>query len=338
MAKPIGRSASSAFFFSLPRPQAFAYGGQAVIEGVMMRGPRSFAVAVRRGDGSILVDRQLLPAWAARRGPGGWPLVRGVLALVEALVLGIRVLSFSAGVAAEGEGEELGRGEMALALLLAVGLAVGLFVVLPALAGHWSAVRLGPWGQNLLEGGLRLAVFLGYLAAIARLQEVRTLFAYHGAEHKVIHCWEAGAGLDPVAAQAFPRLHPRCGTSFVLLVMLVAVLLYSLIPVSGLAVRMAVRVGLLPLVAGLSYEVLRWSARLQDRWPVRMLIAPGLGLQKMTTREPDRDQLEVAAAALEAVLADENSDGTKEVCDGRPSRPGCTEPGAAGESGRASGS
>jgi uncharacterized protein YqhQ len=279
----------------------------------MMRGPQSFAVAVRRADGSILVDRQPLPAWAVRRGPGGWPLVRGVLALVEALVLGIRVLTFSAGVAAEEEGEELGRGEMALALLLAVGLAVGLFVVLPALAGHWSAARLGPWGQNLLEGSLRLAVFLGYLAGIARLQEVRTLFAYHGAEHKVIHCWEAGAGLDPGAARAFSRLHPRCGTSFVLLVMLLAVLLYSLVPVSSLGTRIAVRVGLLPLLAGLSYEVLKWSARVQDRWPAKILIAPGLGLQKMTTREPDRDQLEVAAAALKAVLAEEDQNGAKEV-------------------------
>ncbi|MCR4419523.1 MAG: DUF1385 domain-containing protein [Clostridia bacterium] len=307
------RSASSAFFFCRPPSDTFAYGGQAVIEGVMMRGPDAFAVAVRRADGSIAVNRQPLPSWAVRRGPAGWPLVRGVLALLESLVLGVQVLTYSAEVAADEEGETLGREEIALALLLAVGLAVGLFVVIPAFLGHWSATRMGPWGQNLLEGVLRLVIFLGYLGGISRLAEVRTLFAYHGAEHKVIHAWESGAGLDPAAAGSFPRLHPRCGTSFVLLVMLLAVLLYSVVPVSGLGSRIAVRVGLMPALAGISYEVLRWSARAKNRWPVRLLIAPGLGLQKMTTREPDRDQLQVAAVALEAVLAKQGESAGEEV-------------------------
>jgi uncharacterized protein YqhQ len=302
MGKAFRRSPSSAFFFFLGKA-SFQYGGQAVIEGVMMRGPESLAVAVRRQDGSILVERQPVPAWVRRYPCLKWPLVRGIVALLESLVVGVQVLTYSAGVAAEGEGEELSRGEIALALLLATGLAVFFFVVLPAIFGHWSAGRLGPLGQNMVEGLLRLGLFLGYLLAISRLSDIRRLFAYHGAEHKVIHAWEAGAGLQPETAGKFSRLHPRCGTSFFLLVFLLAVLLYSLVNTPGLAFRIMARLGLLPVLAGVSYELLKWSGRHAGSPPVRLLIAPGLWLQRITTREPDAGQLEVAAAALTAVLA-----------------------------------
>lgn len=281
---------------------SFQYGGQAVIEGVMMRGPETLAVAVRRRDGSILVERQPVPAWPRCHPLLQWPLVRGTVVLLESVVVGIRMLTYSASVAAEEEGEELSRGEIVLSLFLGLSLGIFFFVVLPALFGQWSVGYLGSLGQNILEGVLRLGLFLGYLWIVSRLAEIRRLFAYHGAEHKVIHAWEAEAALEAEAAARFSRLHPRCGTSFLLLVFVLAVLLYSLFDTSGLAARIATRVGLLPVLAGISYELLKWSGRHTASAPVRCLIAPGLWLQRLTTREPDKGQLEVAVAALTAVL------------------------------------
>lgn len=270
----------------------------------MMRGPDALAVAIRRQDGSIFVEKKPVPAWTRRYRFLRWPLIRGTVALLESLVVGIQMLTYSANVAVEEEGEELGSREIALALVLAVGIAAFFFVVVPALLGHWSAARYGPVGQNLLEGGLRFGLFLAYLLAISRLNDIRRIFAYHGAEHKVIHAWEAGAALKAEIAGRFSRLHPRCGTSFILLVFILAVLLYSLVNTQSFAARLAARLALLPLLAGVGYEVLKWSGRHAASRPVKVLIAPGLWLQKLTTREPDVGQLQVAIAALEAVLAE----------------------------------
>jgi len=303
MVKAGKRSARSAFFlFSGKAP--FQYGGQAVIEGVMMRGPENLAVAIRRPDGSILVEKRPVPAWTRRYRFLGWPFIRGLVALLESLVLGIQLLTYSANVAVEEEGEELGSGEIVLAIILAVAIATAFFVVVPALLGQWSAVRFGPIGQNLLEGGLRFGFFLVYLLAISRLKDIHRLFAYHGAEHKVIHAWEAGAALQAEAASRYSRLHPRCGTSFILLVFILAVLLYSLVSTPSFIARVVTRLALLPVLAGVGYELLKWSGRHAKSRPVQALIAPGLWLQRLTTREPDAAQLQVAIAALQAVLAE----------------------------------
>jgi uncharacterized protein YqhQ len=225
-----------------------------------------------------------------------------VVALLESVVIGIKALFYSASVAAEEEGEELGTKELVLALVLAAGLAGLFFVVVPSLLGHFSAGRFGPLGQNLLESAVRLGLLVGYIGAISVMDDVRRLFAYHGAEHKVIHTWEAGAALEAESAKAFSRLHPRCGTSFVLVVLVLAVFFYSLVDAESLAERLLIRASLLPLLAGVGYEVLKWSSRRAFRAPLRFLIVPGLALQRLTTREPDERQLEVAIAALEAVL------------------------------------
>ncbi len=281
-------------------------GGQAVIEGVMMRGPRRTAVAVRRPDNSIVVRQQEAVPWGERWPILKLPFVRGTVAVAEALALGIDALMYSANQAVEDEGEQLTRGQMSLTMAVSVVLAVGLFVVLPTWLIHYleSAVKAS-FTLNLLEGLVRLGILAAYIVGISLLPDIRRVLQYHGAEHKVIHAWEAGDDLTVERARRYSTLHPRCGTSFLLLLALISVFLFAFTGWPNLWERLAVRLGFFPVVAGLAYEAIRLAGRRsRGGCPVwlRPFIAPGLWFQKLTTREPDDGQLEVAIAALEATL------------------------------------
>lgn len=280
----------------------FQYGGQAVIEGVMMRGPDTRAIAVRRPDQSIVVDEKPVGSLTRRVPVLKWPLVRGVVVLIESLVLGIEALTFSAGQAV-GEEEELTAKEIFITVGIALGLAVLLFAVLPTAAAHLlNRVAPGSLAQNLLEGLFRIAIFLAYVAAIGQVGDIRRVFQYHGAEHKVINAFEAGEELTVEKVQRHSTLHPRCGTSFLLIVLAVSILLFSLLGKQVLWWRILSRVLLLPVVAGIGYELVKLSGRYAAVPLCRVLIAPGLWLQKMTTSQPDDGQVEVAIAAFGAVL------------------------------------
>lgn len=279
-------------------------GGQAVVEGVMMRGADRWAVAVRLPDGSIDVTVEAAPRWGDR-----WsrvPVVRGVVALAESLTLGLRALTWSAARQADEEGVPVGRGQLAATVAVAVAVFSGLFIVLPAVASKGAGNLLpNRVAFNVFEGVLRLGLFLGYIALIGRMADVRRVFEYHGAEHKAIAAFERGAPLTPEAAQRFTTEHVRCGTNFLLLVMVLAILAHTLVGRPGWAVLVASRLLFVPVVAGLAYEVIRFAACRMGNRLVRALMAPGLALQRLTTREPSLDQLEVAIASLRAVLTDD---------------------------------
>ena len=284
---------------------AFNYGGQAVIEGVMMRGPATRAVAVRRPDETIIVDQKPVRNPAERFPFLKWPFLRGLVILVDSLVIGIDALTFSASQAV-GEEEELTAKEIFFTVATALLLGVLLFIVLPTAATHYFAAGVkGSIGQNLVEGVVRVAIFLIYVFGISLMKDIQRVFQYHGAEHKVINAFEAGEELTVENAQKYSTFHPRCGTSFLLIVMVVSILVFSL---SGhdeiLWWRIMSRVILMPLVAGISYELLKLSGKYYQALWCRILIAPGKWLQKITTREPDDRQVEVAISALEAVLKD----------------------------------
>lgn len=281
------------------------YGGQAVIEGVLIRGRTRAAVAVRTPDGRIVVREIPLNSLLYRARWARLPFLRGLTALWDALVLGTRALMWSADVAArEGDGEGGFDGPLAwgtLAFSLLVG--VGLFVLLPSFAAKW----LDRWGATpvvigVVEGLIRLALVVGYIWLIGRSREVARVFAYHGAEHKVINACEAGAPLTPESVQRFSRYHLRCGTSFILYVVLVSILLFSPIYFPNVLLHLASRLVLVPAVAMVAYELIRLSAARPHHPLLRVFIVPGLWLQGLTTREPSPDMVEVAIAALRPVL------------------------------------
>ncbi|AET70913.1 putative metal-dependent enzyme [Desulfosporosinus orientis DSM 765] len=279
------------------------YGGQAVIEGVMMRGAHESAIAVRLPNGEIEVMRMKLNSWTGRP-LLRQPFLRGFVALVDSLIVGIRSLTFSANRSMGQEcGEELSFWEMALTVGFALSLGLLLFVGLPTGVAHLFQGRVtGSVWQNLLEGAIRLVVFFLYILLISRLKDIQRVFQYHGAEHKAIFTHEAGQDLTVENARSFPRLHPRCGTSFLLIVVVVSIFVFAFVGLYPLWWRLLSRMLLMPLVAGIAYEVLKFSSRnIESRW-LRWLFVPGLLLQKLTTREPDDAQLEVALAALKGVL------------------------------------
>jgi uncharacterized protein YqhQ len=282
-------------------PEPRYVGGQAVMEGVMMRGATTWAVAVRLPSGEIRTEVNEAPAWARR-----WakvPLARGVATLVESMALGVRALTWSADQSLAPE-ERLSRGAMGGTVAFALLFFSGVFIVLPALAARGLGWLLDSGlAFNLFEGTLRLAMFLGYVALIGRMPDIRRVFMYHGAEHKAIAAYEHDVEMTPESAQRFSTAHVRCGTNFLLTVMVVTILLYSVFGRPGWLVLVASRLLLIPLVAGLSYEVIRFAAKnMRRRW-VALAMKPGLALQKLTTREPTLDQLEVAIASLKAVLS-----------------------------------
>jgi uncharacterized protein YqhQ len=277
-------------------------GGQAVIEGVMMRGPHTWAVAARRPDGEIVTTDDAVPAWARR--PKDIPVVRGMVALVETMSLGLRALRWSAGVE-KGEDDEDAPPARSLALATVVTLAVfvAVFAVVPAAVARSLDFVVGDSTLAFIitEGVVRLGLFLGYILAIGRSPAIRRTFEYHGAEHMVIAAFEHAEDLTVAAARRYSTRHARCGTDFLLLVVVVAILVFSFVGEASWPVLVLTRILGLPIVAGLAYEVLRLAKRRPDSRVVKVLTAPGLALQALTTRPPDDAQIEVAIAALEAV-------------------------------------
>ena len=287
---------------------AFHYGGQAVIEGVMIRGSKHMAVAVRAPSGRIVVHSEALPAGLYNSSLGKLPFVRGLTMLWDQLVLGVRSLMFSADVALEEEDVEFGGAMMWGTVLVSLLLGVGLFVVVPMLlVGLVDRYITTPLFSNLAEGLVRLLFFFAYLAAIGRLPDIKRVFAYHGAEHKTVNAYEAGVPLTPGDVQAFTTVHTRCGTSLVLTVLVLFVLLSSLIGRPPLVWRLLSRLALVPVVAALSYELMKLSVRNQQNPLIKLLVTPGLWLQRLTTREPQEGMLEVAIAALQRALAEDSA-------------------------------
>ncbi len=276
-------------------------GGQAVIEGVMMRGPKDVATAVRDPNGRIQVETHPVSSIADRYPIFKKPMLRGTVSLVESLVLGLRSLSYSAKMAGD-EDEQLTDKEMAGTIIFALVLASILFIAIPTgAAKFFHFITDDPMFLNLMEGFLRLAIFLAYIGGISRMKDIRRVFQYHGAEHKTIHCYEAGLPLTVANVQRFSRLHPRCGTNFLLIVMLVSIFVYAFLGWPSLIERIVSRILLLPVVAGISYELIRFAGRTTN--PVALkLIKPGLWLQYLTTRPPQDDMVEVAIESLKAVL------------------------------------
>jgi uncharacterized protein YqhQ len=282
-------------------------GGQAVLEGVMMRGPRNWAVAVRKPDGEIAQVARSIDPLMARHWSLRLPVVRGVVALGESLAIGFRALSVSANYAAqeeqEGDGEpaEIGRWALAFAFLVAIGFALMMFKVGPALLTDLLPISNGGWFV-LVEGLIRVTVFVAYLTVLSLIPSLRRVFQYHAAEHKAINAYEAGDELTPENAQRHSLIHPRCGTAFLLWVMVVSVFVYALIGRPPLLWLVGSRIILLPVIAGIAYELIRFAGKHSDNRILMTLLAPGLWLQRLTTREPTLDQLEVSIKALKEVL------------------------------------
>lgn len=276
-------------------------GGQAVVEGVMMRGESTWAIAARRPDGEITVDVREVPNWAEKY--RDVPIVRGVTGLAESLGLGYRALMWSANQQMSEE-ERVSEKAMGWTIVIAATFFSALFIVIPAFAGKGLS-HLFHGSFPIVEGVVRLGLFVGYLLAVGRLKDIRRVFQYHGAEHKAIAAFENDVELTPETAQQFSTAHVRCGTNFLLIVMVVAVFVYSLIPRPNLWFVIGSRIVLMPVIAGLGYEVIRLAAKNMNRPWVRVLMRPGLWLQRLTTREPDLDQLEVAIASLRAVFTAE---------------------------------
>jgi uncharacterized protein YqhQ len=301
-------------------PRDAPIGGQAVLEGVMMRGVSTWAVAVRKPapepeDGSepplgeIDVVSEPLVSWTKRHRVLRLPVIRGVVALVESLKIGFRALGYSANaqLTEEEEGQEIKGGAWAGTVALSILFAVGLFFLLPAgLTNLFRDSLPNGFVFVVVEKLVRISIFLGYLWLISRMKELQRVFQYHGAEHKTISCYEAGLPLTPENAQRFSRLHPRCGTSFLLIVMIVAIFVFAPLGRPDWPILLASRVIGIPLVAGLAFEVIKLFGRHRDKRWAQILMAPGMQLQKLTTREPALDQLAVAIVALEAVLEVEN--------------------------------
>ena len=305
-------------------------GGQAIMEGIMMRGPEKTAVAVRLADGSIHMKTQPTPKmnrWAKV------PLIRGVVNFVSSLIQGTKVLMYSADVLEENYPDEYEKDKfdiwmeekfgkekawkvlMAFSVLIAIVLAVSIFMLLPTVVVGWlSAVTDSIILLNLAEGVVRMIIFIGYILLISKMKDIRTVFEYHGAEHKTIHCFENNLELTPENAQQFYTLHPRCGTSFLMFVMVIAVLAHALMGWPNVWIRIISRILVLPLIAGVSYELLKWAGR-SDNWIVKILSLPGIYLQKLTTKEPNEKQLEVAIAAMKAVLPENKTPYFEGLCD-----------------------
>jgi uncharacterized protein YqhQ len=289
----------------------FFYGGQALIEGVMMRGRTTVAMSVRPPSGEIRTYSEPLPG-ALRA--GRWlkvPFVRGVLVLYEALVLGTRMLMRSAAIASEGEDIQISRPMMIGTMIFSVGFAVGLFFVLPLFLSTFAErATESDLLANLAEGGIRLVIFVGYIGLIGMMGEIKRVFAYHGAEHKAISAHEARRPLTPDELDRFSTAHTRCGTTFLLIVVVISIFFFSLIPRAGVALPLLFlsRIALVPVIAGVSYELLRFGASHYGNALVRAIYAPGLWLQALTTRRPDRSMLEVSIASLESCLASDREE------------------------------
>jgi len=297
------------------------YGGQAVMEGVLMRGKKAYAMAVRRPDGGIEMIEKPISTITERYPFLKLPLIRGSVALCSSMALGFSALSQSAEIAMSGETEPPSRFEkflqdklgnqlnnilMTIAMVLAVIIAVGLFMLLPTFLA--SLIPVSATFTGVIEGLVRIVIFVGYVFIISRNKDIQRVFQYHGAEHKAINCHEQNLPLTTNNVSACNRLHKRCGTSFMLVVMVTTMILFMIIRIDGIWLRLVSRILLLPVIAGISYEIsVKWASK-RDNWLVRAIIFPGMLIQRMTTKEPDNAQIEIAVAALEkAILQDDGA-------------------------------
>ncbi len=286
----------------------FQYGGQAVIEGVMMRGKEWLAIAVRRPDGEIVVEKEKIKSITQKFPFLKWPFLRGMVSLIESMVIGMKAITFSANQALdEGEEEEkLSWREMLFSIVIAFGMAVLLFVILPAsvarlVQDHISSNMV----LNLIEGCAKVTAFIGYILVISLMKDIRRIFQYHGAEHVTIHAYENGDELTVENARKYSPLHPRCGTNFMFIVIMISIIFFSFFGRPALLKRILIHLALLPVIAGVSYEVLKKAGGEKVNPIIRLIAMPGIWLQKLTTRTPSADQIEVAIASLKAVLEEE---------------------------------
>lgn len=292
------------------------YGGQAVIEGVMMRGKQSLAIAMRAPDNSIVIHKDNLGS-LYRSQIVRIPILRGMILLWDALGLGMRALTISANTQSD-EDEKIEGATLIITLVISLAFAVGLFFLLPASVGHFSErifvslfnldlsqANTAAWIGNFIEGMIRLLILVGYIWFIGRIPDIKRVFAYHGAEHKTINAFESGAELTPESVKQFSLEHPRCGTAFLLTLVLLSILFFSLLGPMPLGLRLASRIIMIPLLAGVAYEYIRWTSNHMDSSFVRWMVRPNLALQRLTTREPDLAMLEVSIAAFNAMRAGE---------------------------------
>jgi len=279
-------------------------GGQAIVEGVMMRSGNNTAVAVRTESGKIVTKQMKISPLTAKFKPLKYPMLRGIGVLYDTLVVGFRALSFSANAAAgvDEKGEDvLGGKELFFSFAFAIVFGVALFVVAPLFLAR-LVVKNNSLLFNVADGIFRLLAFLVYLILISLFKDIQRIFQYHGAEHMTIHAYEHGDKLVPVKIKKYPTMHPRCGTSFLLIVVLLSIVAFSIVSPHGFLLKLASRLLLLPVIAGLSYEILRLGARFEKNRLMRLLVFPGLLMQRITTKGPDSKQIEVAVAALRAVV------------------------------------
>jgi hypothetical protein len=282
----------------------FNYGGQAVIEGVMIRGRKYLVTAIRKPDGSITLDKQPLSSLYTGK-LRAMPLFRGIIVLIEALVLGMKTLFYSANEALEEEGEEVGAWWMWVMLLVSLAFAIALFFLAPLFLTRWIGIANPLW-FNIVDGLIRLAIFVLYLWAVSLMPDIRRVFAYHGAEHKTVNGYEAGVPLEPESVKKFSKAHIRCGGSFLFAVLIIAIIVFSLVGKPALWLLILSRILLLPVISALGYEVIYFGARHPNNFFVKIMLAPGLWVQSFTTREPDNSQLEVAIAAMKAAVEADN--------------------------------
>jgi uncharacterized protein YqhQ len=282
---------------------SFTYGGQALIEGVLMRGRDAIAVALRAPDGRIVFATERLDSGVHARPWSKWPLIRGLVVLYETLIVGTRWLVRSANVQASEDGVELGKGSIALMLGLTLVAGVGIFFLLPLLLASITASSAqNGVVQSLTEGLIRVAIFLGYLVVIGRSPDIRRVFQYHGAEHMTIHALEAGDPLTVTEVRKYPTAHQRCGTEFLVIVILLSIVAFSLVGRQEPLVMIASRIILIPVIAAIGYEILKFGARHRANPIVKSLLAPGLLVQMITTKQPTDDMIEVAIVSMEEAL------------------------------------
>lgn len=299
-------------------------GGSAVMEGVMMRGPKKIATAVRKPDGEIALDIREVSQLVTKYRVNKIPIVRGVFSFFDSMICSIRSLMWSAEFF-EVEGEESTESKfdkwlenkfgdkikdivIYFSLFVSLVFSIGLFFILPNLVTGFAGKFIESNAlKTLIEGIIRIGIFLGYVLLVSQMEDIKRVFQYHGAEHKTIFCYEAGLELTPENARSMPRLHPRCGTSFLVFVMIISIIMFSFISWDNMWIRLGLRLLLLPVIAGLSYEVIRWAGKSKSK-VVCAISRPGMWLQKITTREPDDSQLEVAIKSMQAVLTGNKED------------------------------
>ena len=283
-----------------PRKKCSHVGGQAVIEGVLMKNEDKVAIAVRKPNRKITVKKQRWPSVSKKIKFLGWPFFRGTVNLIEMLVMGIKALNYSANESIGEKEEKISTKEFVATTIIALAVAIGLFILLPLYLTKITNTKGVVF--NIIDGAIRVVLFILYILAISFMRDVRRLFQYHGAEHKTVNCYEAGKKITVANVKKYSTLHRRCGTTFILIVLVISIIIFSLIVTDNFWIKFTGRILLLPVIAGISYELLKLGAKFPKNILLNLLVWPGLGLQKLTTREPDKKQIEVAIKAFKAVV------------------------------------